>query len=229
MQRITKYPLLFQELLKVSDETDPDFPTLKRVSTTIKQLVNSINESKRASDNLAKMIEIRNQITEKSKMTLKAKENYDLNKPDRQFIREGILIQMRKPKKLTTSEEEGYYLLFDDSLLHTQRKKTSSKLMVKEVFKEIGWVEVVHDENISHSESLFKLIIEKGNGAGITSIFFLAKSTVERDAWVKDLLFVSNRRLRKGIENTHPQVLNSVTFPRIENYLYKAFALNLDS
>ena len=55
IQRICKYPLQLQELLKTFDESDPDFSHVESAISTMKKLANEINERKRKHEERAKI------------------------------------------------------------------------------------------------------------------------------------------------------------------------------
>jgi FYVE/RhoGEF/PH domain-containing protein 5/6 len=60
IQRIPRYELLLKELVSNTDETHPDFPNLKRAVGEVHTIANLINEQKKLSENMMKMLQIQN-------------------------------------------------------------------------------------------------------------------------------------------------------------------------
>jgi hypothetical protein len=58
MQRVTKYPMLLQELLRKTSPTHPDYRRLETASKHIREIVDLINERTRASENVQKLADI---------------------------------------------------------------------------------------------------------------------------------------------------------------------------
>jgi hypothetical protein len=62
VQRLPKYELLLQELLKYTPKEHPDYNLLQRALQQIKETTNFVNENKRNAENLSKLLSIQNSI-----------------------------------------------------------------------------------------------------------------------------------------------------------------------
>lgn len=62
VQRIPRYVLLLQDLLKHTEVSHPDFPHLTKALELVKNIAMSINDTKRQSDNSLKVVEVQNKL-----------------------------------------------------------------------------------------------------------------------------------------------------------------------
>jgi len=129
LQRICQYPLLLQELLRHTKETDIDYKDLAEALNTIQGIVQVINESKRLQENQHKILEVQNRLSNGDKVGLLL--------PTRRYIAEGIFLEADEHSKHGSeiNHETLYLFLFNDSLLFaTKRSKSSSMPSKKKKF-----------------------------------------------------------------------------------------------
>jgi hypothetical protein len=62
MQRLTRYPLFFQQLLKHTPETHPDYANLRKCLDGLHEVVTTINNQKQRNDNLNKLLLLQRQF-----------------------------------------------------------------------------------------------------------------------------------------------------------------------
>jgi len=118
-QRITKYPLLFRELIKFTDTSHPDHASLLETLDSLNVIINSANEKKRETDEMYKLLEIQaNLVYEKPEETLKLGQN-----PGRRFIQEGDF-QVSVAKKAVSSH---HLFLLSDLLIVALPPKPKQK------------------------------------------------------------------------------------------------------
>jgi len=107
IQRICKYPLLFRELIKFTEDGDEE--DLKRTLSTFEEIAGRVNTNKAAQENKRKLDEIANLLD-------------DYNKPitafGRVFHKEGELMKYNKKLK----GQLRYCFLFNDILIYAQKK-----------------------------------------------------------------------------------------------------------
>jgi len=109
VQRICKYHLLLRELLKYETD-DEEKEALEEVYENVLMLVNSINETKRAAENMSKIMSIQRRINVK---------NMELLQPGRSFVKEGSLLDITKPDNPFPVQ----LFLFNDLLIRAEEKK----------------------------------------------------------------------------------------------------------
>jgi hypothetical protein len=63
VQRITKYPLLIQEMLKNTDPADREYEVLSKLLVQLVEINKHVNASAHHRDNLQRVVEIANQLT----------------------------------------------------------------------------------------------------------------------------------------------------------------------
>ena len=99
VQRVPRYKLLLEELLKRTPETEPDFQTLKEAFELTKNSAKHNNEMIRQKEMSEKMVTILASFAEGTKLMVN-KKVFDLIDPTRSFVREGFLDKLcrRGPK-----------------------------------------------------------------------------------------------------------------------------------
>mmetsp|Transcript_25614 Transcript_25614/g.84601 ORF Transcript_25614/g.84601 Transcript_25614/m.84601 type:complete len:965 (-) Transcript_25614:260-3154(-) len=104
VQRIPRYKLLLEEILKYTPEDAEDYEDLRRALNLISEQADQCNEATRRREN-----------TEKLRSIQKNFPGIDLVDPERKIIREGKLT------RITTKEPKEYYFyLFNDALIYAQ-------------------------------------------------------------------------------------------------------------
>jgi hypothetical protein len=106
VQRIPRYRLLLEQLLKYTEEDHTDFPIVKDALDKICTLAMYNNEAIRARENMNKIMEIMMQIQPTNRVDL-------LEEKQRRFIKEGLLLRQCRRK------DKGFqFWLFNDQLLY---------------------------------------------------------------------------------------------------------------
>eukprot|EP01113_Clastostelium_recurvatum_P033801 TRINITY_DN4510_c1_g1_i2.p1 TRINITY_DN4510_c1_g1~~TRINITY_DN4510_c1_g1_i2.p1 ORF type:complete len:1156 (-),score=386.35 TRINITY_DN4510_c1_g1_i2:12-3479(-) len=111
VQRIPRYVLLLQELLRYTDNNHPDFNGLCEALSFIKELADYINSNKSDAENINRILAIQDILTDYPEPTLVV--------PRRRFIDEGVLLKDKKTKM--------HVFLFTDILLLTKPEKKTKK------------------------------------------------------------------------------------------------------
>ncbi|KYQ91676.1 pleckstrin (PH) domain-containing protein [Tieghemostelium lacteum] len=121
VQRIPRYVLLLQDLLKHTEESHPDFKDISESLEKMKNVAMQINDTKRQSDNSLKVVEVQNKLVGKFSNIVTA---------ERRYVYEGCLFvgdTNAKSKKI-------YLFLFNDILIFA-KPSSSAKLFNKTKFK----------------------------------------------------------------------------------------------
>lgn len=100
-QRITKYPLLFRELVAATPQTDPEKPKLMQVLEEMKHIAHYVNERSVIDEAKNQVIEIDQKLTNT--------EGFSLVTPSRYFIKDGSFTVYYKHDK-----EKYQVFLFSD-------------------------------------------------------------------------------------------------------------------
>lgn len=139
VQRLTKYHLLFRELLKHTPKDHPDYENIEKCFTKVQEVASYVNERQRTSESIQKMVEIQENMINTDK-------GFSVYSTDRVFVREG-------PVTIVESEgekpQELHYFLFNDMFLYCK-----TQLAKKATFKYRGQVDLgkslvgeLHPEN----------------------------------------------------------------------------------
>ena len=105
VQRIPRYRMLFDELLKLTLPSHPDHRNLSRCCAAVATLAHEVNEHVRSKENFVKLLEIKRKFP--------AARGPTIVEPRRVFVREGVLQKLcrKGPKK-------RMFFLFSDALLY---------------------------------------------------------------------------------------------------------------
>lgn len=116
LQRITKYPLLLNELLKELPQENPDVPKIIEAKTAIESLVNATNETKRVADAVEKIHTLDEQLNWDKYVSEGGEKIVLSDIMDRvSYIRQGELKLLSK-----SGEQKLFGLLFNSFLLVTK-------------------------------------------------------------------------------------------------------------
>ncbi|KAM9958204.1 hypothetical protein ACTFIW_001064 [Dictyostelium discoideum] len=196
VQRVPRYILLLNELIKCTDPKNPDYENLNKALEKMKVLASVINENKREAEFLNKMYDIQN--------SLEGFNRGDFIHPSRRLILDcefnEKLFKTNCAQPPKSSSTPRRYLLCNDILVRTKVK--GKKLVVQEIFN-------VND--ITFKEMLGeKLAIISGNQTDV----LVLKSVVDEnqeEKWIEAInnckkTFMSNqnsfeRRLSSSFEN----------------------------
>jgi len=103
IQRVPRYSLLLQELLRKTPSTHPDYAALTRSLSLVNHAASHINESVRAAQNRAQILALQERFGQ----------SVSLLAPGRWFVRQGSLTKQGRH-----SDVEYQFLLFSDVLLY---------------------------------------------------------------------------------------------------------------
>ena len=104
VQRIPRYKLLLEEIIKLKSEDDVDKQDLQEALRKVKSQADECNEATRRRENIQKLRAIQRRF-----------KGLDLADPSRQFIREGRLCRVR-----TDAPANYVFYLFDDALIYSE-------------------------------------------------------------------------------------------------------------
>ncbi|EGC36722.1 hypothetical protein DICPUDRAFT_46997 [Dictyostelium purpureum] len=104
IQRLPRYILLLQDLLKNTKETHTDYNDLSIALKKMKDVAEYVNEKKREAENLNQVLNIQSSLTGKFN---------NLAEPHRRYVKKGTLI---------SNDKIYLYFLFNDLLVKTENK-----------------------------------------------------------------------------------------------------------
>jgi len=190
IQRICKYPLLFKELLKNTSPDHIDYPNIENCLKKLTEVAEYVNEMKRSSESIAKMVEIQENLTDTPK-------GFTVVAPARQFIREGSFVKINAHGKA----QERHIFLFNDILVYV--KAQFYKRGATYQFKGSIPMDCCLINDIPDNEALqnaFELIRMDSN----KKKYLLSAATApEKSLWVKDLNRIIDAHLEKLRQKTH--------------------------
>jgi FYVE/RhoGEF/PH domain-containing protein 5/6 len=105
VQRIPRYKLLLEVLIKSTSEDHPDYRDLSESLSTISKVAESINTAMRETQNRQEILNIQKQFTK----------DIDLISPSRRLVTKSVLT-----KKCRSADKEFTFFLFNDLLLYAQ-------------------------------------------------------------------------------------------------------------
>jgi len=164
MQRLTKYPLLIQALLKHTPATHPDYENLFRCYEGVQKVVLIVNEHKRRDESLAKLMQLQQQFIEPGLKLVEA---------TRKFILEGTF--PRVIVGTTTTIKNCTVFLFNDILVLAVKKK--NKYLAKSEKIPLRGSYVWQDHSLKNGLTVV--------GREAAKITIEASSEQERNAWIE--------------------------------------------
>merc|ERR1712137_11471 len=184
IQRIPRYRLLFEELLKHTPVDHPDYKPTCKTLESIQGVATFVNESVRAKENQDKLAQIQQSLTG-SKIP-------PIVDPDRIFLREGVLVKMcrREPKR-------RYFFLFNDLLVYTTVNSEDAKNQTYTFHRAIG-LSQVRVEDIPDSSGLANAFQIMSNQKSF-SVF--AESPQDKQIWMTEI----NRAIQLCYKLKHKQ------------------------
>jgi len=195
IQRITKYPLLFRELQKDTPTDHPDYKNILTCLNKVQSVAEYVNERLRSSENLQKMMEIQDNLTDSK--------GWHVIQPARKFIKDGELLMATKGGKL----KEKYLFLFNDVLLITkpQFAKKTTYQFVESIPMDCSLIQSLPDsDSVSNG---FELIRSDAK----MKYSFSAHSNMEKNAWVREFSSQIEFHLKKAKERHHEQAQIAAT------------------
>eukprot|EP00903_Cladosiphon_okamuranus_P017118 g15771.t1 len=119
IQRIPRYKLLLEGMLKNTEKDHPDRPLLQNAIEQISDVASFINDSIKRRENQAKIWDLQAMLSEP----------IDLAKPTRIFIRSGVLTKLGRRYQ----DREDFFALFNDGLLHAKPSTFGTKYVFKRI------------------------------------------------------------------------------------------------
>jgi hypothetical protein len=197
VQRICQYPLLFRELMKHTPSDHPEHDDLLKTKEKLEEVVLSINEAKRLSENYEKIWSIQNSLNTK----------FELVSPTRRYVREGFLKPLKfyssDGKTLSSSHLLGHInppkkrlcYLFNDVILFVKTSTGSSSPRC--YLKAFLWLHQVRLFDCPPSGSQHFIELEDiENGENWRLMF---DSFEEKQPWVQDIKNTINEFRKKTI------------------------------
>jgi len=182
VQRICKYPLLIKELVKVTPEDHPDYKDLMHAQNQIEKVVSYINEGKRLTEVLQKVVSIQNNV-----------DGIEIITPTRRFIREGN-IYLRKRKGEWRAVERQLFL-FNDMILLAKKKA----IPFGGTYKYSAHFNLDETRLIDVANENFKFAFELIFGG--KAYILCAANDEEKNSWFKDIKNLVRQYQKKKIQD----------------------------
>jgi type II secretory pathway component PulM len=156
VQRIPRYVLLLQDLLKYTSPSHVDFNNLSNALAFIKDLADFINSNKSDADNINKILSIQEAL-------LDLPDDFSLVVPRRRYIDEGGLLYKK---------QKAYVYLFSDALVFTKIEKKGRR------FKALIHLPTA-SLNVHEEPGILRIISTEG------TFRFGAETPKDREHWTK--------------------------------------------
>lgn len=123
IQRVCKYPLLFEDLVKNLPISHPDYQQITTALTKVKETARQLDEENKQAENRMKKRELKDKFTDFSKSELQIDGS--------EFVKDGEIVIIIQKAKWDHKPRPCY--LFTDYFIITE-KKGNDRLRVKYVF-----------------------------------------------------------------------------------------------
>ncbi|XP_034171982.1 rho guanine nucleotide exchange factor 2 isoform X4 [Osmia lignaria lignaria] len=227
MLRLTKYPLLFENLAKYTPESnDKERTAVLRSLERSKEILSRVNQAVREAEDYQRLAEIQRTIDRSAfdkfeHPTVQEFKNLDITK--RKLIYEGPL-QWRRTEQNRAKPVDLHVVLLDDTifLLHRQDEKYLLKFIntnqANSVLSPIVKVSTVLVRHNAVDKNSLYLVNTSQNGAQIYDL--VAASPAERKLWCKHISEAAEAykaRDKQGRRPTPPTALAQEPGPSIED------------
>eukprot|EP00727_Mastigamoeba_balamuthi_P007598 m51a1_g3459 putative domain containing protein (985) ;mRNA; f:691304-695374 len=125
IQRIPRYNLLLMDLLKNTEETNPDYANIKKSLDLMKSVADVVNSSVKYGENINNLLRIQQSLTFPKEIN--PRYHQDFIQPHRQFIKEGEMVGILRGNKKC----HIMLFLFNDCLIVAKKKRRGTVLMFK--------------------------------------------------------------------------------------------------
>jgi len=194
VQRIPRYRLLFQELLKNTGENHPDYTNLQKTFVVIDEVANFVNQTIKDQEETEKLLSI-----QKSFIGLQE----SLLVPGRKLIREGVLMKVCRK-----SSQPRIFFLFSDILLYGKIGPTGGANYVYHRTLKIESVKATDQEDTETVQNGFLIV------SPLKSFKVFVETPELKEAWIKDINEMSEKRRKNQstlkVENDSTQNLNDM-------------------
>lgn len=146
VQRVPRYILLLQDLVRHTPEDHSDYSNLRKGLERTQQAADTLNEAKRTSDSQAKIAKLHGALigTPEGFALVRGATTSD---PPRCLIREGSVLEVSKKG----GSKYCYLFLFDDVLLFTRQQKAKYHFQKMAMLAELKVVDIPQNETGQHS------------------------------------------------------------------------------
>lgn len=175
IQRIPRYQLLIQELLKKTAPDHPDYDDLQQALGKILQLAEEMNSSKRDSEQIGKVADVQRQLI----FPEYSKRKRAIVTALRRYVRE---TRVHEVFENNDRSPYNYLFMFNDCLLMTKAKKKGFLFHLFFYLKRINCVEAEDPEG-DPAKAAIKISSEQKQ----ISLIVVFATTEERDTWMKDI------------------------------------------
>lgn len=175
IQRIPRYQLLIQELLKKTVPEHPDHEDLQHALAKILQLAEEMNSSKRDSELIGKVADVQKALIFPEYSTRKRAIVTAL----RRYLREAKMHEVYENNDRSSS---NYLFLFNDCIVVTKPKKKGFLFHLFFYIRKITF-SAAEDPEGDAAKGAIKLISEEKR----VTLLLVFPTVEERDLWLKDL------------------------------------------
>eukprot|EP00727_Mastigamoeba_balamuthi_P002200 m51a1_g11978 putative domain containing protein (1077) ;mRNA; r:848997-852887 len=174
IQRVPRYKLLLEELIRFTDPTHVDFESLGKALDRIKDVAETINERKRDADAASRVVELQGLVECDSGMPAPV-----IVQPSRRFVREGAVRKVDGWREA----KNPWLVLLNDMLLFVDRHD-SGRMRLRGLWSLAAVCALDPKEPISTS---FQLTVQSDGRPDKTEMCVHCSSPDERAHWVADI------------------------------------------
>jgi len=188
IQRIPRYVLLLEDLVKHSPEPHIDHKSLVQALMRMKEIASLINEKKRESESFAYIVDIYNRLEPKME---------DLCAAHRRFMKEGFL----------KFEGKAYNcFLFNDILLQTKEKGNGQLQLWTHITLRTAEVRNIEDDPQKKLKNCFEVVTPR------KTFCFKAKDAEEKKEWVDIMLGCIKQQVLKSQSFSNIKKTDSISY-----------------
>eukprot|EP00033_Pygsuia_biforma_P002717 GCRY01003001.1.p1 GENE.GCRY01003001.1~~GCRY01003001.1.p1 ORF type:complete len:594 (+),score=33.36 GCRY01003001.1:185-1966(+) len=173
VQRLLKYPLLLGELLSLTDQNDSDYHSLQKALNLLTSLAETVNERKRVTEGMQKVIEI-NALIEGKPQWL------EIVTPTARLVRQGLVTKVSRGRS-----QDRYFFLFNHLLIYAKQNSRKKNFQFKGCLSLAAPVEFLirdlQDPSSGHGFEIIRM------DSKLKAIQLMFKTEKEMQVWRADI------------------------------------------
>ncbi|XP_020626886.1 rho guanine nucleotide exchange factor 28-like isoform X3 [Orbicella faveolata] len=204
-QRLTKYPILIEAIVKTTRESKPDFSSLKKSITLVKEILQSVDQTIKDNEKQKQLQDMKMKLDLKGTVTYKngKVKNIDFASTTSKLLHDGVLLWKTNKGKLV----ETRVLIMEDMLVFLQEKDQKYSLL-----------------SLDQKAPILRLkkVIVRAVATDPKAIFLVSTSSQGPDIY--EIVFDSPDEMKRWMAIIHQAVANAPAEENLDDSLFTTAA-----
>eukprot|EP01094_Clydonella_sp_ATCC50884_P025566 TRINITY_DN6768_c0_g1_i1.p1 TRINITY_DN6768_c0_g1~~TRINITY_DN6768_c0_g1_i1.p1 ORF type:complete len:935 (+),score=310.08 TRINITY_DN6768_c0_g1_i1:235-2805(+) len=194
IQRVPRYQMMLTDLLKRTEESHPDYANLQQAVSRIKDTAEFLNEAKRTSENLAKVVAIQSKLTGFNESLVQA---------GRKLLMEGECLLSNHGG----ASKYMYLLLFSDALMFADKRKNKLKYRAMTT---LASVRIINKNDTEVLKNAFQVLGTDKTGDSVDFTIYFSNPD-DKEKWINCMKDAVHVRKKSDFEMKAARSTKSLT------------------